>query len=573
MGENRKNFYFNIVLCVIFLSLSFVYVIPFSHYGIIFGSGDLMFHANRMEELYQNIQHGVIIPRISVYSFNQVGSGINFFYPWIFLYPFVIFRLITNNPITAFYLGIILMNFVTLWVAYYSMVRFSLSRVRGTIFAIIYLFTNYRLYLVFNQNVLAEALAYSFTPLVLLGFYEIFFRDSNKWPILGIGMTFLIYSHMLTTALVAIFLLCTLIIFWYFINYKVKRLLAALKAAILALCLSAFYLFPFIEQTLSNKLVASWKGLEFVQTPTSTIMNSINNSPYQFIGFMLIFTILLGFTAWPQIDSIVDKYVYIIGILLVVLTTTLIPWNKFINTPLSVIQFPYRLNGIASVLLSIYLSRVIQLWINNVHNHYKINKYLALLLLAMIPIGLVYSAEEQLISSRMNIAYLSRKPTVKNYYPQQNGTNYNLSKKDWNNQLHYFAHNGSYDYFPVAVGKNATSIATHNATINHKKVSFESRLNLSPNELKYNLSGLKSGTKVVLPVLYYHNDMVKVGKQEYTKPAVTKHSLIQVIVPKENKTITVKYQDSFIDIMSEWLSIVTWVGVIVVFLNRNRRKH
>lgn len=571
MGRVKKNIQINLILGAVFLILSVVYVWPFSHHGIIFGSGDLMFHANRMEELYKDIQHGVIIPRIATYSFNRVGSGINFFYPWIFLYPFVIFRLITHNPIVSFYLGIILINFVTLWIAYYSMMRFSSSRVRSLVFAIVYSLANYRLYLIFNQNVLAEALAYTFMPLVLLSFYEVFFRDSKKWPLFGIGMTFLVYSHMLTTALIAIFCLITLIIFWYFIGSKKERIIAAIKAALLALGLSSFYIFPFIEQTLSNKLVASWKGLEFVQTPASTVTNSLNNSPYQFIGFMLILTILFGFTIWSKV-GIEDKYAYISGILLVVLTTTLIPWAKFIHTPLATIQFPYRLNGIASLLLCIYLSKIIQLWICNIHNNYHINQYLILLLLTIIPVGLIFSAEEQITSSRINLTYLSKRPTVKHYYPLQNGTSYNLSKDDWGNQLYYFAHNGSFDYFPVAVGNRATQIAMHMGIVDHRRIPLESRLSTKPNEISYNLSGLKAGSNIVLPILYYKNVVIKVGQRRYIKPKVTRNALIQVTVPKQNKKITVKYKNSFIDIISLWISVITWLGLIGVFFIKNRGK-
>ncbi len=548
----------------LFIALSIIYIWPFAHRGVIFGSGDLMFHVNRMEELYQDIQHGVFIPRISAFSFNQVGSGINFFYPWLLLYPFVILRLITNNPVSAFYIGIVLMNFLTLSVAYYSMLKFSFSRKRSFAFSIIYSFANYRLYLVFNQNVLAEALAYTFMPLALLGFYEIFFHDNHKWPLLALGMTFLIYSHMLTTALIALFLLGTLVIFWHFIDHKSQRFCSAIKAAFLALSLSAFYLLPFIEQTLSNNLVASWKGLEFVQTPSDTILKSLNNSPYQYIGIVLIITLFFGVLYWNK-ASLADRYVYIAGTLLTVLTTTLIPWNKFIQTPLSVIQFPYRLNGLATLLLSIYLSRIVQVWFSNSYSHYRIPT-ISLLALTLIPVGLVYSGEQQLITARENIPYLSKRPTVRHYYPQQNGTSYNVTMSEWNNQLHYYAHNGSFDYFPKAVGDKVTQIALHKGIINGKAVPLGKQLTSSPNQLRYYLSNIKAGEKVELPILYYQNDLVKVGNQEYRKPMVTNHSLIQITVPQHNKYVTVKYKDSLVDIISVWISVLTWLDIIIYYL-------
>lgn len=79
-GEKMKRKSITIImLTFVFLILSCVYVWSFAKLHMILGSGDLMFHANRAEELYHDIQHGVFIPRISTYTFNQVGSGINFF--------------------------------------------------------------------------------------------------------------------------------------------------------------------------------------------------------------------------------------------------------------------------------------------------------------------------------------------------------------------------------------------------------------------------------------------------------------------------------------------------------------
>ena len=568
MLTNHRRLWTNLSLSLAFLVLSLIYIWPFAHHGIIYGSGDLMFHANRIEELYQDAKQGVFIPRISSYAFNQVGSGINFFYPWIFLYPFVFFRMLTNNPIIAFYCGIVLINFLTLWIAYSAMLKFAYSKVRAIIFAIIYTFSSYRLYLVFNQNVLAEVIAFTFIPLVLLGFYEVFFRDDSKWPILALGMTFLIYSHMLTTAFTAIFMLVTLVIFWYFIDEKSERLISAIKAAALSLVLSAFYLIPFIEQTLSNDLVASWRGLEFAQLPSDVIINSLDNSPYQFIGFILILTVMLGFVFWKNAGN-VEQYAYLAGILLVIATTTIIPWDKFLDTPLSIIQFPYRLNGLATLLLSVYLSRIVHFWIVNGSDNYHVNKIILILLLSIIPVGLTFSASTQLISSRNKVPYLDKRPTARHYYPQKYGTSYNLRSSDWNNLLHYYAHNGSFDYFPKATSNEViTRIITHNARIGDRNRSLNGRITPKPNKIIYDLKGIKAGEKIILPVLYYHNDLVKVGNSSFQKPNVTKDRLIEVTIPKNNKLVIVKYQNSLIEKATVLISILTWASLIFIFLRK-----
>lgn len=545
--------------------MSVLYVWSFAHLKIIFGSGDMAFQAHRIEELYQDVIRGVYIPRISSYTFNQVGSGVNFFYPWIFLYPFVIFRIITHNPITAFYLGIILETFVTFCIAYYSMHKYSGSRARSLIFSFIYTLANYRLYLVFGQNVLAESIGYTFIPLVLLGFYETFFDKMSNWPILAVGMTMLIYSHMLTTALTAIFLLIVLVIFWMKVDEKYERLKQGIKAALLSFLLSAFYLVPFIDQALNNRLSASWVGFEWIKTPSETIEASLNNEATQVVGFLLILTLLFGFIYWKKV-SYADKVTYLSAIVLIILTTSLFPWGKFLNTPLSNIQFPYRLNGLATAMLSIYLSAIIQLWVNCREKF----KYIIIVLSAIVPLILVYSAEQGIISSRANIPLLNKRSTISKYYLGMHGGGYNLNKSNWNNMFYYYGHNGSFDYFPRAISKKKiTKIVTHKGVINGREVSMSSRLTAKPNRIIYDLSGIKSGKAVELPIIYYHNDIIKVGNHKYEKPMVTNENTIKTVVPRTNKKVILKYKNSVMDILSLCVTIITWIVLFIMFI-KNR---
>lgn len=561
-----------ILLTFVFVVMSIGYVWSFARLHIILGSGDMMFHANRMEELYRNVQQGVLIPRISTYSFNQVGSGINFFYPWLFLYPFVILRLITHNPINAFYLGLVLETFITFCVSYYAMYRYSRSKKRAFIFSLLYTFANYRLYLVFNQNVLAESIAYTFVPLVLLGFYETFFRNRQSWPLLAIGMSLLLYSHMLTTALTALFLLITLIIFWRGITNKGLRMLAAFKAVGLSIMLTAFFLFPFIEQTLGNRLRASWTGLMFVQQPMQVIESSINNEPTTAVGFLLILVIFAGFIYLGK-SPLVEKYSYFAGLVLTLLTTKLFPWDGFLHTPVANLQFPYRLNGLATVMLCIYLSFLIQKLIVKLNSNYHVASFASLFILMVITGSFVVTASHQIITQRSQIPMLNKRPTPKKYYPIENGASYNLSKENWHNMFYYYGHNGSFDYFPVAVKGNVNdNVVNHYGIVNGKKVSFTKRLASSPNQLRYSLAGITTGSVVKLPVLYYRNDQVKVGDSNFKKPWVTNVDTIQIRVPKSNKQVIIRYHNSMIDNVALFISLLAWFAVVLIYINHVIKK-
>ena len=49
---------------------------------------------------------------ISTYSANQVGIATNVYYPALFLYMFALLRFLPVSPITAIYLGLMVINLV-----------------------------------------------------------------------------------------------------------------------------------------------------------------------------------------------------------------------------------------------------------------------------------------------------------------------------------------------------------------------------------------------------------------------------------------------------------------------------
>lgn len=70
---------------------------------------------------------------------------------------------------------------------------------------------------------------------------------------------------------------------------------------------------------------------------------------------------------------------------------------------------------------------------------------------------------------------------------------------------------------------------------------------------------------VELPILYYHNDLVKVGESNYLKPTSTKRTTVKIKVPVKDKTVSLKYFNSKLDNGSMLVSILTWLGLIIVY--------
>ncbi len=552
------------MLCLIILPL--IYVGLFARFRQIFSSGDFMFQAQRMEELYQDVIHGVFVPRISSYTMNQVGSGINFFYPWITLYPFVIIRLFIHDPILSFYLFVLFYVYCTEFVAYFCMKRYSGVLYRSFFFTILYTFSNYHFYLLFNQFVVAEAIAFTFLPLALLGFYETFFDNKNQWPLLAVGMTLIIYSHTLSTVLI-----CGLFVLLLIINFKrvvqwSQSLVNCFKAVILCVLLSSFYVVPFVMQGLQNKVRGSWTGLMFVQTPMETISNSLDNVPTQVIGFVLLLTVFLGAFFWKQ-AAVPDKNAYIVGITLVALTTTLFPWSCLKNTFVAVLQFPYRLNSLATLMLAIYASFVVEVIARRVISDTYFQKLFSGFVVLLV-FCLNLNSSVQIIHNRLNSPRLTAEPTLTNYLPSKSSGVFNVCREDWHNLFYYFGHNGSFDYYPTSINnKVQKQIVTHQAIVNGHQQSFASRITSLPNKLRFDLTGIPAGTSVDLPVIYYHNDVIKVATGTYHVPSVTAFKTIRVNVPQHHKVVEVKYHDSLVDSVAMVISAVSWIALLIVVIS------
>lgn len=557
---------FGILLVYIVVSVLYVLIGLKNH--LIYAGSDLVFHANRIEELYQNVQNGVFIPRISTHSFNNIGSGINFFYPWIMLYPFVFLRFLFHDPVYSYYAGLILINLATLLVSNYSMYKYSLDRKRAFIFSIIYTFSNYRLFLMLNNNVLAESIGMIFLPLVFLGFYEICFRNYNRWLYLAIGMTMMIYSHVLSSAMSVAFMMIIGILYIKKITPFKPRMIAGIKAIILTILLTSFWLVPFLEQTINNRLVASWVGFPNINTPTEVMSSSLNNLAEPVIGFLILLALVFGWLYLNKVSTH-EKVAYWSGVVLVIMTTTIIPWESLAETPLNNLQFPWRLNGLATLMLSVYVSKIVcDLLSSDNNSRYRNLTWMSLI--TLLCVLLQFSANVKLINSRTNQPILARMPTYQNNDITKTMGRVNVTNESWKYLMGYLVITGGTDYQPLKF-YNSNMIQSyasgHIGRVNGKKVNFTNKYSSYPNMLKFDLSSFKPGDTVELPAIYYYNDMIKVGNHNWEKPQLTKFETIKLKVPYKNKVAIIKYTDSLADKVSIVVSLISWLGLFLWLIN------
>ncbi|MFT8323490.1 MAG: hypothetical protein ABF649_21765, partial [Bacillus sp. (in: firmicutes)] len=57
-----------ILIGLFYVGISYIYIRPMLKTGMLYSGDDLIFHLNRIEEIYQCLVHGSYIPNISIYT-------------------------------------------------------------------------------------------------------------------------------------------------------------------------------------------------------------------------------------------------------------------------------------------------------------------------------------------------------------------------------------------------------------------------------------------------------------------------------------------------------------------------
>ena len=556
-----------------FIIILFLAAITFLYTSILFGSNQLAltsdssFHFSRVEEIYHNLRGHHLLTFIASYTFNHTGVGNFLFYPTVFLYPWAFLRFYFN-PISAFFIWYGLFLFITLTIAYYSMYSFSKNRGRSLIFALIYTIAPYHLHLGLYNYVLGEFIAYTFVPLIFLGAYNVFWKNFKKWPQLAIGMSLLLYSHLLSVYLISM-ILTGLVISKIIIQrrFESERILALCKSIGLTLLLSSFIIVPFITDFIGQNLASPKKGFDLLMSFDEMIVASVSNtiSINHSIGIIMLITALLG---WYFVrKSIVEKNIYIIGIIFLCLSTTLVPWGLLdhSHTALNIlgeIQFPYRFNTYSSFFLSITASLVL----SQLLEQFKTNYLRKIAIISFVFFSIVgYYGSIQSIFDRVLAAN-------QNYLLESKGApiplpiNALVDKSNYNNIFSYLVLNGETDYYPKYADKDTgsynQSIYNNYVIIGKREIKLVPKT--VPNTIIYQVHKSGKEENINLPIIDYNRTQVKLNNKRVTHTKSFRGT-VEVKSAQKNNKITVTYQPSKLFYFSLFISCLTWIALMIRF--------
>ena len=339
-----------------FMILSLIFILPIIiHPEILFASDDFSFHMPRTLSLYRTIQSGHLIPSFDYSAFGSYGSAYNLFYPYLLnSYPIAIFRLISGSWTAAYITYYWIITLSTLLIAYYAIQTITKTRMPALIFSIIYTFSTYRAIDSFFRADLGELLVITSLPLVFCGIELLIRGDYYKWPMLTVGMTLVAYSHVLSLLTISIFIILRLL--FCITNLSKQLIISLVKATTMTLLLSSFQLFSIIEQYHFQPLrsVVIVNLLDKTASFATLLQSSLSNqyiTPDVISPGLIVFLLAILILHYSYQLLYHFNYVSIsalLGLMAIILSTTLFPWYLLNRLPFNIIQFPFRFLMLAS---------------------------------------------------------------------------------------------------------------------------------------------------------------------------------------------------------------------------------
>lgn len=546
--ENKKNqtIIFLAIYIVLFLIMLYAYPLREGH--------DIQSHYGRMNALYEAIRDGVYPIYFDQTMALGYGFATRFFYSDFVLLPFSLL-IPYLGVIKSYQIMIIFYTLLCSILSYISCYKVLKNNYISFIFTILYTFSYYRLYDVYNRAAVGESICLTFLPLVFWGLYEIIKGDYKKWYIISFGFSFMILAHVNTPAIIA-FIVAIICI----INYKKffnqpKRIAYLALAALVSILLTAYFIFPLLEQLSSNEF---YFNTENGNRYTSNVLAGENiqhiirglfvGTTYMYpeigglgisITIVLLFRLLLKRKS-SKLTKIGDFYL-IIGIICFFIISPLYPWNTFPFNIIGFVQFSFRFYTPATFVLCIAAAIYLHEVFKNDELRYKRGLSFISLIIALLIInsGRIFSNEFK--------ATKVIEPVYENHYHLM-GADYMPSIMP---SAYDFIKNRSNDSIRITYGENKIQ--------NFKR---ENRI------LSFELTK-KNETKLEVPLTYYKGYEAKLNAKKIDLEQ-SKYGLVEVKT-NDNGLVEIFYEGTFIQKISPYISLISFFALILYIFRKSKK--
>lgn len=411
----------------------------FSNY-LYFGH-DLDYHLQRITAMAAELSYGQFPVRLTTDSLNGYGYANPLCYCELFLtLPALLYN--AWLPLrTCYQVYIFAVTLATAAIAYYSFGTITASRKLGLLGAGLYTLSCYRMVCIYVRAAVGEYTAIAFLPLILAGLYNIYTTEKPRfaqWAPMAFGMAALVQCHLLSCELIAL-LLVVFCLLRLRETLRPARLLAWLKAALLALALSAWYFFPFLISTREINLMVNGpligkiqgQGTYLVQLFSpfgrgygGTADGTSNDMTLTFglplaAGFMLVIYCLLRRERWQQQETLRRmQTAFGFAMLTLVLSLRVFPWDGVQNwlgraagKMAGMFQYPWRFLSLGTVLLCLAALLAVQL-LQEKNVRLAKGAAAALAACALLTVGVVQTQITTGMSEQAYNVFLNRQPNA-----------------------------------------------------------------------------------------------------------------------------------------------------------------
>ena len=364
----------------------FANTIPFGH--------DLDFHLTRIAAVSDELEKGNFPVRMMTEMLNGYSYPNSIFYCDIFLYiPALLYMMFVPLRI-CYQVYCIIFTLATCFITYFCLRKITKNNKASLIGSLIYTLSMYRLSNVLVRGAVGEFSAMTFLPLIILGLYQIYTTERPKfrdYAPLGIGVALVSMCHIISTELSLFFILVFCLI-KFKKTFKKTRFFSLIKAALLCLGLSAWFLIPLIDYTINQPVNVTMKGTtgfytDMVSYPAEQFNPLVDSKTFISVGIVISFGMILAiwFLIVNRNNEKINRndygtmlYLIIIGGLAFIASSYFFPWRQILElvpdkiaSIITSVQFPFRFLSIVTVCFSFSIAILLA----NIKNTTKISVY------------------------------------------------------------------------------------------------------------------------------------------------------------------------------------------------------
>ncbi|MDD9138247.1 hypothetical protein H7198_01295 [Fructobacillus sp. CRL 2054] len=347
----------NTIVIAAFATLSLLPAFIGHFYSLSF---DGIFHLDRFASVSSSFKDGSL-PTLFNFKYapsnSQPGVAINAMYPWVSGLIFIIPSLLIKNQLLALAIGFFILNVITI-VNIKALISFWTKKpLLIWLGVIVYQFNNLHFIDLYSRSAFGEALGYAWMPLVILGVLKIQEKQVSGTWILGLAVGMIINSHVLSVIFAAAFILIFELYQIFNKKFGMTQFKLLFFAGIISLLIGIYSLYNIAIMYLHARFLEPGHfvcSVDPVQFFDALLQNDMNEKPYWTYGLPLFtIQIILTVIAWNTNEGKNWRSWLFGANAITLIIFSWLPWYKFQNTPLSLLQFFARLEVMIVLLLTI----------------------------------------------------------------------------------------------------------------------------------------------------------------------------------------------------------------------------